>query len=139
MTIKHLLVANDGSAQAEKAFTLALEFAKQFQAKLTVLAVAWFPQTPEDVGTEAIIENAEEHYKQLFKTLHEKAVILGINPKFKIVVGHPAEQIITYAEQEDIDHIIMGHRGNTFLRRWLLGSVAKQVMTNAHCAITIVR
>ncbi|MGE3320493.1 MAG: universal stress protein [Candidatus Berkiella sp.] len=41
--------------------------------------------------------------------------------------GHPAEQIIYYAENNDIDHIVMGHRGNTFFHRLLLGSVAKQV------------
>jgi len=58
---------------------------------------------------------------------------------FEIKAGHPAEQIIFYAEQNDIDHIVMGHRGNTFFQRWLLGSVAKQVMIYAHCAITIIR
>lgn len=137
--IKHILIAYDGSEQAEKAFALALDFASKYQAKLTVLAVARFPEPPEDVETEAIIENATEHYNELFKILNEKAVLIGINPIFKISAGHPAEQIVDYAEQGKVDHIVMGHRGNTFFNRWLLGSVAKQVMIYAHCAITIVR
>ncbi|TMH63229.1 MAG: universal stress protein [Betaproteobacteria bacterium] len=33
----------------------------------------------------------------------------------------------------------MGHRGKTFFRRWLLGSVSKQVIHYAHCTTTIVR
>ena len=137
--IKHILVAYDGSEQADKAFALALDFASKYQAKLTVIAVARFPEPPEDVETEAMIENAEEHYKELFKILNDKAILLGVNPVFKIVVGHPAEQIVDFAEQQGVDHIVMGHRGNTFFHRWLLGSVAKQVMIYAHCAITIVR
>jgi nucleotide-binding universal stress UspA family protein len=137
--IKYILAAYDGSEQAEKAFGLALDLASKYQAKLTVVAVARFPEPSEDVETEAMVENAEEHYKELFKTLNDKAILLGINPEFKILAGHPAEQIVDFAEQQGVDHIVLGHRGNTFFHRWLLGSVAKQVMIYAHCAITIAR
>ncbi|MBN9289517.1 MAG: universal stress protein [Gammaproteobacteria bacterium] len=39
------------------------------------------------------------------------------NLNLEVKVGHPAEQIIYYAENNDIDHIVMGHRGNTFFHR----------------------
>lgn len=138
--MKHILVPYDGSEQAEKAFDLALDFAQKYQAKMTVLSIARLPEPPEDEEAEAIIEDAQGKYKELFDQLKKKAESyqpLQIN--FEIKAGHPAEQIIYYAEQNDIDHIVMGHRGNTFFQRWLLGSVAKQVMIYAHCAITIVR
>ena len=56
-----------------------------------------------------------------------------------IAVGHPAEQIVRFAEGHDIDHIVVGHRGHTLFERWLIGSVARQVVAYAHCAVTVVR
>jgi len=55
------------------------------------------------------------------------------------VIGHPAEQIVRYAEAEDIDHIVVGHRGHTLFKRWLIGSVAREVIAYAHCDVTVVR
>ncbi|NTW36308.1 MAG: universal stress protein [Syntrophobacteraceae bacterium] len=37
------------------------------------------------------------------------------------------------------NHIVMGHRGESFLQRWLLGSVAKRVLSYAHCTVVVVR
>jgi nucleotide-binding universal stress UspA family protein len=138
--MKHILVPYDGSEQAEKAFDLALELATKFQSAITVLAVARLPEPPEDEEAEAIVEAAQERYKELFNKLKNKAEsFLPLQLNFEVRAGHPAEQIIYQAEELNVDHIVMGHRGNTFFQRWLLGSVAKQVMIYAHCAITIVR
>ncbi|MCW8410507.1 universal stress protein [Legionella sp. PATHC035] len=140
MMMKHILVPYDGSEQAEKAFDVALEFAAKFKSKITVLSVARIPEPPEDEETEAIVEAAEKQYEELFKKLQAKATAsLSLKLNFEIKGGHPAEQIIYVAEEKEVDHIVMGHRGNTYFKRWLLGSVAKQVMIYAHCAITIVR
>jgi len=54
-------------------------------------------------------------------------------------VGHPAEQIVHMASEEDVDLIAMGHRGKTIVARWLLGSVSKRVLSYAHCTVAIVR
>lgn len=138
--MKHILVPYDGSEQAEKAFDTALEFAAKFKSAITVLSVARIPEPPEDEETEAVVEAAEKQYEELFKKLQAKATAaLSLELNFEIRGGHPAEQIIYVAEEKEVDHIVMGHRGNTYFKRWLLGSVAKQVMIYAHCAITIVR
>lgn len=138
--MKHILLAYDGSEQAEKAFDQAIDFAHKYQAELTVLAVARPPEPPEDIETEAVLEAAQQHYESLFEQLKKKTdPSLPLKINFKIVVGHPAEQVVYQAEELGVDHIVMGHRGQTFFHRWLLGSVAKQVIVYAHCAITIVR
>jgi len=150
MMMKHILVPYDGSEQAEKAFDAALEFAEKFKSAITVLFVARIPEPPESVArmseppedeeTEAIVAAAEKQYEELFKKLQAKATAsLSLKLNFEIKGGHPAEQIIYVAEEKEVDHIVMGHRGNTYFKRWLLGSVAKQVMIYAHCSITIVR
>jgi nucleotide-binding universal stress UspA family protein len=137
--MKHILIAYDGSAPADRAFEFALELARKFGAKLSVLSVVRPPEPPDEVETEAVVESAKEHYEQAFERLRSRFSQSGVDADFAVMVGHPAEQIVHYAESHGIDHIVMGHRGKTFFRRWLLGSVSKQVIHYAHCTTTIVR
>jgi nucleotide-binding universal stress UspA family protein len=134
-----ILVAYDGSESADKAFAWGLDLAGKYRAELYVLAIARPSEPPEDVETGAILQNAQEHYKQAFIPLREQANAGGILPNFVVRVGHPAEQIVHFAEVDHIDHIVMGHRGKTFIERWLLGSVSRRVMTYAHCTVSVVR
>lgn len=137
--IKKILLAYDGSEAADKAYRHALDLAGKYEAELWVLAVASPPEFGDDVEIETTLDNAREHYEQQFVTLKEQAAAQGVQPRFEIAVGHPAEQIIYHAEQNGVDLIVMGHRGKTFLQRWLLGSVTKRVITYAHCAVLVVR
>ena len=56
-----------------------------------------------------------------------------------VSVGHPAVQITIYAEDKGIDLIVIGHRGKTFLERWVIVSVAKNLMSYALCSVMAVR
>jgi nucleotide-binding universal stress UspA family protein len=137
--ISKLLVAYDASEQSEKAYDLALDMAAKYSARIIVLSVARPPEPPVAVETEAVLENATEYYEAHFKRLKEKAASCGLEPRFEVRVGHPAEQIVHLADQEAVDMIVMGHRGGSFLQRWLLGSVAKRVLSYAPCTVVIVR
>lgn len=137
--IRKILIAYDGSGPADKAYGFALDLARRYQASLIVLAVARPPELAEDVETEALLESAEEHYKERFAGMRRAADQQGVNADFRIVIGHPAEQIIYTAEKEGVDHIVLGHRGKSLFERWRLGSVSKQVIHYAHCAVTVVR
>lgn len=139
---KKILVGYDGSEWADKAYAFALDLAKHYDGKLgklIVLAVARPPEPPEDVETEAILESAEQHYQERFQALRRQAQAQGVKAEFRVVVGHPAEQIVSFAEREGVDHIVLGHRGKSFFERWRLGSISKQVINYAHCAVTVVR
>ena len=137
--IKRILMAYDGSAPADKAYAFAMDLAKKYGAELIVLAVSRPPDFADDVEMEAVLENSTKHYEKLLSNLKPQAAAQGINARFEVVVGHPAEQILYYAEQNEADHIVMGHRGKTFFQRWRLGSVSKQVIHYALCAVTVVR
>lgn len=137
--MKKILIAYDGSEPAEKAYDLALDLAGHYKAEVCALAIARPPEPANDVETEAVLENAYEYYEKLLANLRQKALEHDVPISFKIMVGHPAEQIVAYAEANEFDHIVMGHRGKTFFQKWLLGSVAKRVMSYAHCSVTIVR
>jgi nucleotide-binding universal stress UspA family protein len=137
--INRILVAYDGSDPANKAFFFALDLAKKYRASISVLAVAKPPDFGDDVETEAILENSQKHYRQLLGHLKPRALAEGVNTTFEVAVGHPAEQIIYHAEKNKADLIVMGHRGKGFFARLRLGSVSREVIHYAHCAVTVVR
>lgn len=137
--IKKILVAYDASEQSEKAFEYALDLAQKYEAKVVVLSVATYPEPPVAVETQAILENASEYYDSYFGELRKKADALNVPIQCKLQVGHPAEQIIHHATEEQADTIVMGHRGKTFVERWMLGSVCKRVLSYAPCTVIIVR
>jgi nucleotide-binding universal stress UspA family protein len=138
--MQHILLAYDGSEQSEKAFDLAVDLAHRYQSKLTIMAVTNIPERQSEVESDAILGSSVDNYKNLFERLKKKASQYSLaSIDFIIARGQPAEQIVSEAERLGVDHIVMGHRGNTVFHRWLVGSVAKQVMIYAHCAITIVR
>lgn len=137
--IKAILVAYDGSDPAHKAYESALDLAAKYGATITVLAVAQPPEVGDEVETEALIDNARRHYRHVFKRLEDAAQTPGPTIRYEVAVGHPAEQIVLHAEKLGVDLIIMGHRGNSLLSRWLVGSVVKQVIVYAPCALMVVR
>lgn len=132
---KKILLAYDGSEAAGRAFDQALELAERFGAELSVLAVARPPEIGDDIETEAVVENSRKHYHHVLQPLKDRAP----KARFEVVVGHPAVKITAYAEAHGIDLIVLGHRGKTLFERWLIGSVAKKVMSYAHCSVLVVR
>jgi nucleotide-binding universal stress UspA family protein len=53
--------------------------------------------------------------------------------------GSPVVEILTFAEEENIDLIVMASHGRTGLSRLLMGSIAEGVMRRAHCPVLIVK
>ncbi|MGA2792401.1 MAG: universal stress protein [Roseiarcus sp.] len=138
--MKRILVGYDGSASAEKAFSLGLDLAEKYAAEVHVLAVARPPEFGGDVETEAEIENLEQRCLEILKPLQATAALKKTGAvDFEVAVGHPAEQIVRHAESWNADLVIVGHRGHTFIERWLTGSVAKRVMDHAPCAVLVAR
>jgi len=137
--VKRLLIVYDGSHQSKKAFALALDLALKYTAELIVVSVARPPEPQLSTEVHSLVENATEYYEAHFKSMKDEAVSAGVEARFEVRVGHPAEQIVHLANEETVDTIVMGHRGESFLQRWLLGSVAKRVLSYAHCTVVVVR
>lgn len=114
-----------------------LDLAGKYGAELFVLAVARPPGFGEEVETGAVIEQSRRHHEFVLQPL--KALAGGLKARFEAKVGHPAEAIVLYAEDQGIGHIVVGHRGRALFDRWLIGSVARQVMAYAPCGVTGVR
>jgi len=54
-------------------------------------------------------------------------------------VGHPTEQIIHRAETDNVDLVILGHRGVSRFGVFKIGSTSDKVVRHAHCPVMIVR
>jgi len=137
--ITSILVGYDGSASAKRALDFAVDLARRFQAPLHVLAVARPPDMGAEVETEAMIEQGTAHCRRIVHDVQRRLQGSGIDVHCDVAVGHPAEQIMRYAEGHGVDHIVMGHRGHTLFERLLVGSTARQVVAHARCNVTIVR
>ncbi len=137
--IKRILLGYDGSEIADAAFAFALDLARRYGAELHVIAVARPPEYAEEVEATAAIENSRRYCEQLLGKLRPRLTGEPVDSRLQVAVGHPAEQIVRCAEAHGVDHIVVGHRGRTRFERWLIGSVARQVIAYAHCAVTVVR
>ena len=137
--ISRMLLGYDGSTGAKQALAFAIDLARRYGAELFVLAVARPPEFGTEVETEGMIEQGRRHCTHLLHTLKAKLANEAVKTTFEVAVGHPAEQILLHAERHNVDHIVVGHRGHSLFDRWLLGSVARQVIVHASCGVTVVR
>ncbi len=137
--IRKLLVAYDDSEAAKKAYALALDLTSKSSADMSVLYVAQPPEPPLNIEPEDVMESARKYYSNIFKILEEQASAVGVKPRFEIRMGYPAEQIVAVAKEEKADMIVMGHKGMGRLQEWLVGSVAKRVLTYAPCTVIVVK
>lgn len=135
--MNNILVGLDGSPAAQTALDFGADLASHYDAELHVVSVVQLPEIVDDIETEAIIDKAEAATHDILEG------VAGRYPGVRVVtaakIGHPAEHLLRYADEHDIDHIVLGHRGRSIFDRWLLGSVSRRVVAYAHCTVTITR
>jgi nucleotide-binding universal stress UspA family protein len=130
--ISKLLVPIDGSEHANKALECAVQFCKHFEeARMTLLHVeegALFKLTPK------VTKNVGE------QILNEATTIAkGVTYDTRLEFGNPSRTILKVAKQEDYDLIVLGSRGISSVKRFLLGSVSADVSMHAQRSVLIVK
>jgi nucleotide-binding universal stress UspA family protein len=137
-----ILVATDGSREAQLALTTAADLAKSTDSELHVVRVGELPLVyhPERHAYRAEYEEHEKEAKQLLEAQVQR--IEGASAKeaqAHLRMGRADEEIVELAQSIDAGLIVMGSRGQGRLRRALVGSVSESVVRHAHCPVTIVR
>ena len=141
-TIKKVLVPVDGSEQARKAIDFAANLAKQNDATIHLLHVYKLPIIPEGMGEYVISDRIELQAlgDQIISVAQDEVRKKGgQHIEATVMEGDPAERIIAYAKDHDVDMIVMGNRGLGSFKGLLLGSVSNKVSHRADRTCVIVR
>jgi nucleotide-binding universal stress UspA family protein len=136
-----ILVAYDGSRPAQKAVERAVsEHADQELVLLRVVEVAGGAL---GAGIDLVKERLKEEPEETAADLSEQVVDLldseAVEYRTETVVGRPGREIVSFAEDHDIDEIIVGSHGREGVSRVLIGSVAEEVVSRAPTTVTVVR
>ncbi|MXV64146.1 universal stress protein [Natronorubrum sp. JWXQ-INN-674] len=133
-----VLVAVDDSQEARDALKYALE---QFP-EATIYA-AHVPEVQnisfDTSATASMTDEAEDRAEAILETAMTIAAEHDRTIEPELVFGHPAKAMVSYAEENDIDQIVVGSRGKDGVKRVLLGSIAETIMRRANCPVTVVR
>ncbi|MGB9859983.1 MAG: universal stress protein [Moorellaceae bacterium] len=135
-----ILLGYDGSPHARKALKAALDLAQKYGAEITAVSVAHLPDfadTRDEVN--GALEDARNFFAQVLEQARELAAREGITLNTKVVPGHPADKLVSLAEEEGYDLIVLGARGLSGIKRFLLGSVSEAVVRLASCPVLIVK
>lgn len=135
-----IIACLDLSSQAPLVLEKAVELAKWRNAELILFTVA---EDFLDFGEGVTLALTEQIRQQAGKTTEEyqaKAQAMGMKTRTVLESGvSPADSILSFAEKEGADLIIMGSRAKTGLDRFLIGSVASKVVAHAKCSVMVLR
>ena len=136
-----VLVAYDGSDPAYKAVEYALD--EHSDEEVVLLRVVELASGATEAGIELARESIRKRRKEAEnKTANQLDDLIDASNSevtLETVIGDPEDEIIQYAESNEIDHIIIGSHGRKGMTRVLLGSVAEDVVRRAPCPVTVVR
>ncbi len=142
---KRIVVPLDGSELAERALPYAEELAGKLGSEVIILNVRRPSEDPDHPEHRAYLSKMVATTEQDIK----KSPSLPPGEKVKVdlaIIGvssglltHPAEEILDYAETNNVSLIVMATHGRTGVKRWALGSTAEKVARVSKCPILLVR
>jgi nucleotide-binding universal stress UspA family protein len=141
---RSIVVGTDGSEPADEAVRQATDMASREGARLHLVTAYPDPQilrerTTGTGGGAYTIVDLREVAESLVQRAARDARSKGVEVETHVREGQPAEVIIDVANQEQADLIVVGSRGLTGIKRYLLGSVSSKVSEHAPCSVMIVR
>ena len=141
-----IVVGTDGSSTAQEAVRQAAELARRLDAMIYIVS-AYEPvsegrlreerqEVPEDLQW---MVNPREDVEEVLRAGAEALQQDGLMVETLAREGDPADAILDVAEEKDADLIVVGNKGMTGAKRFLLGSVPNKVSHHAPCSVMIIR
>jgi nucleotide-binding universal stress UspA family protein len=140
---KRMLVPLDGSKLAESVFVYAKELAGRLDLDMTLFHVC--PQAEQELVSmhQAYIERAVESIRKQAEEVQQQtrtqSGVKALEVRGEMAVGHPAEEILRYADENNIDLVLLATHGHSGVRRWVMGSVADKVLRASKAPVWLVR
>ncbi len=139
-----VLVPIDDSTDSREALEYALsrhagDEIVAFHAKDPSNAYTYGGGEAAGIAHERIEERIEAETDDLLRAAETQASNHGVEISTATETGTPAETIVGYADEQGVDLVVIGSRGNTGAKRLLLGSVAERVVRRSPTPVTVVR
>jgi nucleotide-binding universal stress UspA family protein len=151
ITIKKILIAIDGSKPSLDASEQAISLAAKYEAELIAVHVV-SPDVRhgylEDVITpglpaslKEVVVLAMEKGQKYLDDVKQNASENKVEVRTEVLIGGSSvvKEIVEYAEEHQIDLIVIGTRGISGIKKMLLGSTASGVLSYAQCPVLIVK
>lgn len=136
-----ILIAHDGSENADKALDTAIEIAKTFNAELHMISVEedlpLYAQSIQDVDDEKDAE--DDYFKTLGARCSQRARLHGIELKHTIVAGHAVQSIVEFVEAGHFQLLVIGFTGHSRLYDHLWGGSSQNLTRMAPCSVLVVK
>lgn len=138
-----VLVPTDGSDTAENAVQCAVDLARRHDAEVHTLYVVDVGNPPESVESEdlwdPVIDAVRNQGNQQTREVLEMVNEAGLDGSQAVLEGdRPADTILDYVDDHDIDVIVMGTHGRSGPARWLMGSVSERVIRSSSIPVLVV-
>ncbi len=140
VNIKRILIGCDFSPDSDVAFEHGLSLAQEFQSELHLAHVVETSIYQQLHKTESPVEEElqQEIHTRLINKLQDMVPEDARNwckPQTSLLDGHPYEELVKYAEKNNIDMIVLGTRGHGLVKSLLIGSTTDRVVRNAPCPV----
>jgi nucleotide-binding universal stress UspA family protein len=144
MQFRHILAPTDFSEYSKTAVASALELAKKFGAKLTIMHVVELPPYPVEGYvppnlSATFLEDLERQATVDLAQVVPEAEAAKVEVARVVAVGTPYRTIIETAEANHVDLIVMATAGRTGFSHLILGSIAERVVRTASCPVLTIR
>ena len=131
--IKRILAPTDFSELSAKGVRYASQSAKELGSELIVMNIV-----PLDESNFASKREIDQHKRELDEFLVNRDVKPDLNLRKLVEPGLPSGAIISFAERENCDLIVMSSHGRSGLSRVLVGSVTEQILRKSPCPVLVV-
>lgn len=139
-----ILVAVDGSGESIKAASFALDLAKMYNSQLIALVVSYIPLAIKLSSSDRLqkwhehsINEAKEWLTDIIHLANESKILFRL--EVLETTSSIVRTIVEYAEQQNVNLIVIGTTGRTGFERALLGSVASGVVAHSKCSVVVVK
>ena len=141
--LRKILIATDGSETAEKAADFGVQIAGLSGAK--VYAVYVIDTTPyysiplDQIWSKEVYEQLEQMGNEITSNVEKTAKAAGLEAESIVLKGDPAQRIVNFAEEQNVDMIVVGSHGIGGFERLVIGSVSEKVVRHAKIPVLVFR
>jgi len=156
MKISKVLIATDGSDRSDQAADYGISLAKACGAEINIISVvdSGHPRNAMDIDPDSIeeikedsgltpqAEKMEEDKKgpewQYVAKVSEAAHAAGLTVSCDVRIGDPAEQIVSFAQENGVDMIVLGSHGRSTVGAALMGSITTEVIHKCNIPVLVI-